>query len=190
MDAPQSTSRLLRLATLDDAAAIAVLIDASVRGLGRGYYSDAQIDASLRHMFGVDSQLIRDRTYHVVEDGGEIVAAGGWSARRTLFGGDRYKSDVDDQLDPATEPARIRAFYVHPAHARQGLGRMLFRCCARAAYAAGFRRLELVATLPGEPLYRTLGFTVVEPVVVPLSGEILMDCLRMSRDLVAADGAA
>ena len=138
-------------------------------------------------MFGVDTQLVRDGSYYVVEDGGEIVAAGGWSARRTLFGGDQYKHEADAPLDPATEPARIRAFFVHPAHARRGLGRTLFRRCASAAFGAGFRQLELVATLPGEPLYRALGFTAVEPVPVVLPGGIVIDCLRMSRELGAAD---
>ena len=178
-----------RLATIDDVAAISKLIDASVRGLGAGYYDDVQIEASLRHLFGVDTQLIRDGTYYVIEREGEIVAAGGWSARRTLFGGDQYKSATDTPLDPATEPARIRAFYVHPGYARQGLGSQLFRCCASAAHSAGFRRLELVSTLPGQPLYRALGFTALEPVEVTLPGEVAMNCHRMSRPLTDADSA-
>lgn len=173
----------MRLATPADVPALTSLIDASVRGLSEGYYRDDQVDASLRHMFGVDSQLIDDATYYVIEEEGEIVAGGGWSGRRTLFGGDRFKAGEDSRLDPATEAARIRAFFVHPSQARRGLGRRLFHRCASAAWGAGYRRLELVATLPGVPLYRALGFTAVRPVVVPLPGGLEMETLLMSRPL-------
>ena len=173
----------LRLATRADISALGALMDASVRGLSVGYYDDAQIQAALRHLLGVDTQLIDDGTYFLIEDGDELAAAGGWSRRRTLFGGDQFKAAVDDALDPAREPARIRAFYVHPAHARRGLGRMLFRACAAAAWAAGFRRAELVATLPGEPLYLALGFTRRDEVVVPLPGGLEMRGWRMDRAL-------
>ena len=123
----------------------------------------------------------------MIEEGREIVASGGWSGRRTLFGGDQFKAGEDTRLDPATQAARIRAFFVHPAKARRGLGRRLFRRCAAAAYAAGYRRLELVATLPGVPLYRALGFTAMEPFVVPLPGGIEMEAVLMSRPLDEPD---
>jgi GNAT superfamily N-acetyltransferase len=177
------TDRTLRLARPGDVPELTRLIDESVRELSRGYYSPQQIDSALRHMFGVDTQLIADETYYVVERSGSIAAAGGWSWRRTLFGGDQMKAAEDPMLDPATEPARIRAFFVHPAHARQGLGRLLFDTCAQAARAAGFRELTLMATMPGEPLYAALGFRVVERLVVDVSGGIELPCARMTRAL-------
>lgn len=157
------------------------LITRSVRELSVGFYDDAQIESALRFMFGVDSRLIDDGTYHVVEAEGTLAAAGGWSRRRTLFGGDRWKREADDALDPSREPARIRAFFVHPAWPRRGLGRLLFETCRRAAKAEGFQRLELMATLPGEPLYRALGFTADERVELELPDGVLMPLVRMSR---------
>ncbi|HEU0302836.1 MAG TPA: hypothetical protein VFR37_25465, partial [Longimicrobium sp.] len=112
----------LRLATPDDLPAIRALIPLSVRGLSEGYYSAEQVESAIRHVFGPDTQLIRDGTYFVVEDaGGEMVGCGGWSLRRTLYGGDQARDVEDPRLDPATEPARIRAFFVHPDHARRGI---------------------------------------------------------------------
>jgi GNAT superfamily N-acetyltransferase len=133
-------------------------------------------------VFGVDSQLIADETYYVIDGPDGPAAAGGWSGRGTLYGGDQAKDAVDPRLDPATEPARIRAFYVHPAHARRGLARQLYGVCERAAVDAGFRRFELMATLPGEPLYRALGFSVVERLVLPLAG-LELPFARMARDI-------
>lgn len=173
----------LRLATRADIPALGRLLASSVRGLSAGYYDAPVVEAALREILGVDTQLIDDGTYYVIEDDGVPIACGGWSGRRTLFGGDQFKDAADARLDPALEPARIRAFYVHPAHARRGLGRMLYTRCASAAYASGFRRLELVATLPGEPLYRALGFTAVEEVLVPLAGGLAMRGWRMARAL-------
>ncbi|HEX2781902.1 MAG TPA: GNAT family N-acetyltransferase [Gemmatimonadaceae bacterium] len=173
----------LRLAERADVPALATLLAESVRGLSVGYYDSAVVEAALREMLGVDTQLIDDGTYYVIEAGGTPVACGGWSGRRTLFGGDQFKDAADTRLDPTREPARIRAFFVHPAHARRGLGRRLYEQCAAEAYAAGFRRLELVATLPGEPLYRALGFAAVEEVVVPLAGGLEMRGWRMTRGL-------
>jgi GNAT superfamily N-acetyltransferase len=173
----------VRPATSRDIPALTALIDASVRGLSTGYYGAEQIDASLRHMFGVDSQLIGDGTYYVIEDAAAIVAGGGWSARRTLFGGDQFKEGEDTHLDPATDAARIRAFFVHPSQARRGLGRRLFTRCAAEAWAAGFRRLELVATLPGVPLYEALGFTAVRPIIVLLPGGVEIETVLMGRPL-------
>ena len=153
----------LRLARLEDLPAIEALITRSAQELSAGYYTPAQVAALLRHVFGADTRLIRDGTYFVCEaEGGALMAAGGWSRRRTLFGGDRMKATEDPLLDPNTEPARIRAFFVDPAWARRGLGRRLFAECHVAARAAGFHALALVATLPGEPLYRALGFEPTE----------------------------
>ena len=171
----------LRLATADDVPALQVVIDASVRGLAPGYYDQAQIDAGMRYIFGVDTQLIADGTYYTVTHAGVPVACGGWSGRRTLYGGDQHKHGPDPRLDPASEPARIRAFFVHPAHARRGLGRRLYDACAEAAMAAGFSRLELLATLSGVPLYHALGFASNEEVVVTTANGVALRGLRMSR---------
>jgi GNAT superfamily N-acetyltransferase len=151
-----------------------------VRGLSEGHYTPAQVEAALVHMFGVDTQLVADGTYYVVEGDGALAAAGGWSARRTLFGGDQFKREADPRLDPATEPARIRAFFVHPSYARRGLGRALFDRCRADAESAGFASLELMATLPGVPLYRALGFVPHERHDVPV-GALALPCVRMTR---------
>ena len=174
---------LLRRATTADVPAIQALIGDAVRGLSAAWYDAAQVESSLRHVFGVDTQLVADGTYYVVESERAIVAAGGWSARRTLYGGDQHKTAEDLRLDPATEAARIRAFFVHPDWARRGLGRRLFAACEEAAGASGFRAFELVATLPGEPLYAALGFVARESVTVPLPDGLTLPCVRMTRPI-------
>ncbi len=173
----------LRVAIRGDVPALRELIDASARGLSGGYYTLEQIDAAVAHVFGVDTQLIADGTYHLIDSADGPVAAGGWSARRTLYGGDQMKRADDPLLDPATEPARIRAFFVHPAWARRGLARRLHAECARAAWAAGFRSFELMATRPGEPLYAALGFVIVERVTVALPGGVEVPFARMRRQI-------
>lgn len=174
----------VRLATPADVPALRGLIEQSVRGLSEGYYTAAQVESALRHVFGPDTQLIADGTYYVVETGaGELVAAGGWGKRRTLHGGDQMKPADDPLLDPATDPARIRAFFVHPAWARRGLARRLFDRCVADAAAAGFHSLELTATLPGEPLYRALGFEERERSAVTLPDGESLAVVRMARDL-------
>lgn len=167
-----------------DVPALQQLIEASVRELSRDHYAGEQVDSALRHVFGVDTQLIADRTYHVVvvEDGA-LVAAGGWSRRRTLYGGDQMKEAEDPLLDPLSEAARIRAFFVHPEWSRKGLARRLFDCCAREAAEAGFQSLELMATLPGEPLYRALGFVEVERSETVLPNGVGLPLVRMTRAL-------
>src|SRR3712207_5085980 len=133
--APRPAPRVfaVRHATDADLPALRALIAASVRGLSAGYYTPEQAESALVHVFGPDTQLIADGTYYVAEADGALVAAGGWSRRRTLYGGDQTKAGADPLLDPATEPARIRAFFVHPAWARRGLGRALFAHCLAAA---------------------------------------------------------
>jgi GNAT superfamily N-acetyltransferase len=173
----------LRLAQSTDVPALEALIDASVRGLGEGYYTPAEIDAGLRFVFGVDSQLVQDGTYFLIERDAVPVACGGWSGRRTLFGGDQHKSGADDRLDPRVDAARIRAFFVHPDHARRGLGRRLYEACAEAAMARRFTVFELMATLPGRPLYAALGFEVLEPVAVPTPAGVPLPCIRMRRTI-------
>ena len=173
----------LRLATPTDIPALQALIEVSVRALSTGIYTQEQIDAALVHMFGVDSQLIADRTYYVIDDDTVLVAAGGWSARQTLYGGDQAKRESDSMLDAATMPARIRAFFVHPDWTRLGFARRIFEECEAAAGARGFRAFELVATLPGEPLYRALGFVPDEPVSVPLPDGLTLPCVKMRRHI-------
>ena len=175
---PRDTNHL-RLAQTGDIPGLEALIVRSARGLSAGYYSPAQTEAVVHHVFGVDSQLIADRTYFLIETGGTLVACGGWSRRRTLFGGDQAKTGPDPLLDPATEAARIRAFFVDPSVARRGLGRQLMNACTQEARAAGFGALELVATLPGEPLYLATGFHVVERFELALAGDILVPVTKM-----------
>jgi len=176
--------RKIRLAMVADVPALQQLIADSVRGLSIGFYSPEQIEVSLVDVFGVDTQLLDDETYFVIDGDGAPAAAGGWSGRRTLFGGNHLKrSDGDPRLDPATEPARIRAFFVHPDYARQGLARQLYDRCAGDAYAAGFRQFELMATLPGKPLYDALGFVPIEAVSLPMHRGVMLPLLRMRRSI-------
>ena len=164
----------VRLATKEDAPVLNDLIPLSARALSDGYYTPSQIESAITHIFGVDSQLIADGTYFVVTEDDQIVGCGGWSKRNTLFGGDQMKAAADDLLDPAHDAARIRAFFVHPDWTRRGIGRRIIDECEAAARRAGFRRMELGATLPGEPLYAAMGYTVTERFDIPMpDGEIL-----------------
>lgn len=174
---------MVRVATMADVPALQELIHLSVRGLSTGHYTPAQIEVALSEVFGVDTQLIADATYYVVDGPSGPVASGGWSARRTLFGGDQMKQTEDPILDPAVDAARIRAFFVHPEWSRRGLARQLYHTCERAAAAAGFRSFELMATLPGEPLYSALGFTGVERVVMTLGNGVAVPFVRMIRPI-------
>jgi N-acetylglutamate synthase-like GNAT family acetyltransferase len=172
----------LRVAERHDIAALEALIPLSTRELQAPYYSPTQIDGALGTVFAVDRQLIADRTYFVVEDAGAVVGCGGWSKRKTLFGGDQGRNASEDALlDPAREPARIRAFFVHPLWARRGIGMRILRECERAAAAAGFRTLELVATLAGVPLYAAGGFGAVEHFEIPLANGEQMPAVRMRK---------
>jgi GNAT superfamily N-acetyltransferase len=159
------------------------LIAASVRGLSIGYYSPEQIESALIHVFGVDSQLIADGTYFVAELDGQIVGCGGWSKRKTLFGGDQAKEAEDNLLDPNTDAARIRAFFIHPDFARRGIGKLLIEACETAAKEAGFRRLEMGATLPGEPMYRAVGYEVIERFDLPFPDGVMLPLVRMGKTL-------
>jgi GNAT superfamily N-acetyltransferase len=173
----------IRLAYASDKPQLAALIRKSGIGLSAGFYSEEQAAAITREVFGVDSALVADGTYFAIEAGDTIVACGGWSKRATDFGGDQAKSGDDRLLDPATEPARIRAFFVDPDYARRGLGGMLLEHCTRAAARAGFTALELVSTMPGEPLYLHHGFTPLERIVLPLSGGVNVALTRMRKEI-------
>jgi GNAT superfamily N-acetyltransferase len=181
------TAATLRPATLADVPALERLIAASVRALCRDDYTAAQIDAALGTAWGVDRELIRDGTYFVVEADGTIVACGGWSRRRTLFGGDAQPGRQSDLLDPARDAARIRAFFVDPAWARRGLGMALLERCEAEARAQGFTSAELVATLPGQRLYRAFGYAGDERVEYPLPGGLTIAFVPMRKPLVASD---
>lgn len=171
----------VRLATPADLPALRELIPASVRALSRGFYSHEQIESAIRHVFGVDTQLIADGTYFAAHAADELAGCGGWSRRSTLFGGDQMKVGPDPLLDPATEPARIRAFFVRSAHARRGVGSRIMEACVRAARAEGFRALELAATLPGEALYRAFGFEARERLDTLLPDGVTVPFIRMTR---------
>jgi GNAT superfamily N-acetyltransferase len=172
-----------RLATRSDFDAVRDLIPLSVSALSEGVYTPRQIESALTHIFGVDTQLIEDGTYLVAEIGGQIVGCGGWSKRKTLYGGDQSKQDEDTLLDPKADAARIRAFYVHPDWARRGIGTTLIRACEDAAMAQGFTRAELVATLPGEGLYAAMGYSVLERVELALPDGEVLPCARMGKTL-------
>lgn len=134
-------------------------------------------------MFGVDTQLIADGTYFVVEAEGALAGCGGWSFRRTLHGSDRGADRDDRRLDPATDAARIRAFFVDPAWARRGVASIILEACEEAARAVGFTRLELAATLTGVALYRARGFAEIEGAAVPLAGGQSLPIVRMQKQL-------
>lgn len=178
-----SSGPRLRVARHDDVPALRELIPLSARVLSRGHYTEKQIRGAVRYVFGVDTQLVEDGTYFVVEVGGRAVGCGGWSRRRTLYGGDQAKDGEDPLLDPATEAARIRAFFVHPDAARRGIGSQLMRACFEAARDAGFRRLELMATLPGVPLYEAFGFRPLEEVDAILPDGTRIGFVRMGREI-------
>lgn len=172
----------LRVAGVADIAVLDALIERSARALSVGFYTPAELDAVIAEVFGVDSQLIADGSYFVIEHAGIAVACGGWGKRSTGCGGDKSKSTIyqspERLLDPATEAAKIRAFFVDPAWARRGLASMLMRHCAACAAAAGFGQLELVSTLPGVPLYRQLGFEEVERYTLALAVPVPVVLMR------------
>jgi GNAT superfamily N-acetyltransferase len=179
----------LRIAVPDDVPILRRLIDASVRGLQTEDYTPAQIEGALQTVFGVDSQLIADGTYIVAEAEADetesgtaaqaqrqpvIVGCGGWSKRKTLYGSDHWTGREDSLLDPQTDAAKIRAFFIHPAWARRGVGSLILQACEEAARAAGFSRYEMGATLTGAKLFGAKGYVAVKPISIPLvNGETL-----------------
>lgn len=176
----------LRVATLDDEPCLRELIVRSIRGLGSRDYTPPQIDAALRGAFGVDTTIIRDKTYFVaVSDANAIAACGGWSKRRTLFGSDERSERDESCLDPRCEPARIRAFFVDPAHARRGLGRAILARSESEAFESGFSAFELMATLPGVRLYEACGYRRGEPIEHPLPGGQRIRFVPMSKHMPA-----
>ena len=154
-----------RLAVEADLPALSAVMDAAIGELQKGFLDPAQIESS-RTIMGLDRQLVADRTYFVIEaDDGRIAGCGGWSRRATLYGGDHTPGRDAALLDPATEPARVRAMYTHPDFARRGVGRMILQLCEAAAKAEGYSRLELMGTMSGVPLYRSYGFAPIEEIL-------------------------
>jgi len=176
----------LRQAVPADVPALRVLIDTSVRGLQGADYTPAQIEGALETVYGVDSQLIADGTYFVVEASDVIVGCGGWSKHKTLFGGDRWTAREDSLLDPQRDAAKIRAFFVHPEWVRRGIGSMILEACEKAVTAAGFTRLEMGATLTGVALYRARGYVALETLDVPLQNGESIKVVRMERRMEKA----
>jgi GNAT superfamily N-acetyltransferase len=178
----------IRQAVAADVPRLREVIDASVRGLQAQDYSPSQIDSALQSVYGVDSQLIADGTYllaEVVDSGAakpEIVACGGWSKRKTLYGGDQCAQREDSLLDPARDAAKIRAFFVHPDWARRGIATGILEACEKAAREAGFTRLEMGATLSGVAFYRAQGYVAMENLEVRLSNGETLPIVRMAKD--------
>ena len=141
------------------------------------------MEAALGPVFGVDRQLIRDGTYFVAEQGESIVGCGGWSRRRSLYGSDSGRTREDALLDPKQDAARVRAFFVHPSWARRGIGRSIMIACEQKIIEAGFRAIEIVATLPGEPLYASFGYAVIERYGIPMAGGLTLPVVRMTKRL-------
>ena len=177
------TEFMHRLATEADLPRLRALIDVAIAELQHGFLSPAQIAAS-HTVMGLDTQLIRDRTYFIVERQGELCGCGGWSWRTTLYGGDDSAlARQSDPLDPRTDAARVRAMYTHPSFARQGIGKMVLGLCEDAAAAHGFTQTEMMATLSGEPLYHACGYREIERIVsAPVDG-VTVPLVRMRKTL-------
>jgi GNAT superfamily N-acetyltransferase len=168
-----------RTAVRDDIPALVRLMEAAIAELQRDFLDEAQIESS-RAIMGLDVQLIDDGTYYVVECDGQLAGCGGWSRRATLYGGDHSAGRDSALLDPARDPARVRAMYTHPDFIRRGVGRLVLSLCESAAAAEGFTRLELMSTLAGAPLYRAAGFTPIEE-TEDASGGVPVPIIRMGK---------
>lgn len=166
---------------MDEREALKQLIAESARHLSREHYSDRQIEAAIATVFGVDTDLIEDGTYLVAEESGVLVGCGGWSKRKTLFGGDQYSSRDAAYLDPASEFAKIRAFFIHPDHARKGIARAILARCEDEARAEGFRGLELMSTLPGIEFYKSVGFVPVGTFDLELVEGVKLELMPMRK---------
>ena len=167
-----------RLATMADVPALTSLMRLAIDKLQSAYLTPAQVEAS-RAVMGLDTQLILDRTYFVIEADGAVAGCGGWSRRATLYGGDHSEGLRDDALlDPAHDPARIRAMYTHPDFARRGAGRLILQLCEQQAAAEGFTRMELMATMAGAPLYRVAGYAEIEHIDKAV-GDVTVPLIRM-----------
>jgi GNAT superfamily N-acetyltransferase len=172
----------IRIATREDIPNIRPLMERSIRELLKPYLPSEAVEGSFEIM-GLDTQLIDDGTYYAIDDRGTLVGCGGWSKRATLFGGDHSSGRDAALLDPARDAARVRAMYTHPDYTRQGIGRKILIVCERAAILSGFRRVELMATMAGEPLYRACGYEVIERASSTTSKGVRIPLLRMGKAL-------
>ena len=170
-----------RLATHDDVAAIEDVMRASIRVLGARFYDARQVESAIRYIAIADRALIDDGTYYIVDDGSRVAACGGWSRRKKLFTGSEDQESEVAMLDPGSDPARIRAMFVHPDYARRGLGRLILDASEKAAIDAGFSCFELMATLPGVPLYETCGYTATSRTTIDFPDGVHLESVRMSR---------
>jgi GNAT superfamily N-acetyltransferase len=174
---------LPRLAQIDDLSALNALMVRSIEELQHDFLSPAQVRAS-HQVMGLDSQLVNDQTYFVIEAEGRLVGCGGWSWRATLFGGDNSIVAREPlPLNPATDAAKIRAMYVDPDFARRGIGTMIMNLCEGAARDAGFAKVEMMATLAGVPLYRVCGYTEIEAVEAQTREGVVVPLVRMGKTL-------
>ncbi len=171
-----------RLATAADLDALRLLMHAAISELQKPFLDTNQIESS-RTIMGLDTQLIEDGTYFVIELDGKIVGCGGWSRRATLYGGDQTPGRDSGLLNPAVDPAKVRAMYTHPEYARRGIGRLILSLCEDAARQAGFNKVELMATMSGEPLYRAYGFLPIESILDDRGGAPV-PLLRMQKAVV------
>ena len=169
---------------MEDRDAIQQLIADSARRLSREHYTDLEIETAIETVFGVDTSLIEDGTYFVVESDGQLAGCGGWSKRKTLFGGDQYTSRDVGYIDPKSEPAKIRAFFIHPDHARKGIARAIVNQCETEARAHGFHTLELLSTLPGIEFYKSCGFTETGTLYLDLTAEVKLKFVPMRKELL------
>lgn len=175
----------IRLATLSEMDALERVMKESTRALSQGYYDSAQIESAVRYIAVPDPEIIGDGTYFAVEQDGEIVACGGWSRRRKLFTGTSEQEGLGGEwLDPAVDPARVRAMFVLPSAARGGIGRLILGACESAACQMSFRTMELMATLPGEPFYLRNGFAEIERMEMRLPDGMVLGGVRMGKPIV------
>jgi GNAT superfamily N-acetyltransferase len=181
---------MIRKAVPADVPEIERVMRSSMADLGANSYNAAQVASAVRFIAVVDRQIIDDGTYFVIEEEGRVIACGGWSGRTKLFSGTESQAreeSSETRLDPAVDAARIRAMFVDPAYARRGLGRQILEASEADAAQAGFRRFELMATLPGVPLYRACGYEEIERVVIELPDATRLECVRMQRAFSTAD---
>ena len=174
---------MIRIALMSDINHLNQFIEQSARALSQDDYSPEEIEGAINYVFGVDSELVEDQTYYVVEKNEIIVACGGWSKRKTLFGGNQFNGRESGYLDPEREAAKIRAFFVHPEYARQGLGTLLLNHCEHQAKVNGFSQIEMMATLPGVKLYQARGYESLDKVVHQLPNGVPLGFVRMSKNL-------
>lgn len=175
---------IIRKALIEERDSMQKLIAESARHLSRAHYNDQQIETAIATVFGVDTDLIEDGTYFVVEIDGNLAGCGGWSKRKTLYGGDQFTSRDAGYLDPASEAAKIRAFFIHPDHARKGIARALLNHCETEARAEGFQALELMSTMPGIEFYKSCGFTETGNFDLQLTETVKLELVPMRKELI------